>query len=42
MDNYYLWRADRSNKGDGVIAYLGSDIVGERQKDFEFISIEVK
>ena len=40
VENYHLWRAGRSDKGGGVIAYLRSDIAGERQKDDEFTNIE--
>ena len=40
VDNYHLWRADRTDRGGGVAAYLRSDIAGDRQKDFEFKHIE--
>ena len=40
VDNYSLWRADRTANGGGLMIYLRSDIPGERKKQFEFGTIE--
>lgn len=40
VDNYTLWRADRTANGGGIAAYLRSDIAGERKKELEFEAIE--
>ena len=40
VDNYHLWRADRTDRGGGVAAYLRTDIAGDRQKDYECKHIE--
>ena len=40
MDNYHLWRADRTQNGGSVAAFLRSDIAGDRQRDLEFKHIE--
>ncbi|KAK3091810.1 hypothetical protein FSP39_022788 [Pinctada imbricata] len=39
-DNFHLWRADRNASGGGILAYLRSDLAGDRRKDLEFQSIE--
>ena len=39
-DNYHLWRADRTQNGGGVAAYLRSDIAGDRKSDIDFKHIE--
>ena len=36
VDNYHLWRADRTDRDGGVATYLRTDIAGDRQKDYEF------
>ncbi|XP_053406068.1 uncharacterized protein LOC128559078 [Mercenaria mercenaria] len=40
VDNYHMWRADRNSYGGGIIAYLRSDIAGERRPELEFKGIE--
>ena len=40
VDNYHLWRADRTQNGGGVAAFLRSDIPGERKCNLEFGHIE--
>ena len=40
VDNYHLWRADRTQNGGGVAAYLRSDIAGDRKSDLDFKHIE--
>lgn len=40
VDNYTLWRADRTSRGGGIAAYLRSDIAGDRKKNLEFDFIE--
>ena len=40
VDNYHLWRADRTQNGGGVAAFLRSDIPGERKCNLEFRHIE--
>ena len=40
VDNYHLWRADRTQNGGGVAAYLRSDISGDRKSDLDFKHIE--
>ena len=40
VDNYHLWRADRTQNGGGVAAFLRSDIPGERKFNPEFGHIE--
>ena len=40
VDNYTLWRADRTLSGGGLAVYLRSDIAGDRKKQFEFNCIE--
>ncbi|KAH3777431.1 hypothetical protein DPMN_178874, partial [Dreissena polymorpha] len=32
VDNYHLWRADRTASSGGVMAYLRSDMAGDRSK----------
>jgi hypothetical protein len=39
-DNYHLWRADRDAHGGGIVAYLRSDLAGDRKKHLEFKCIE--
>ena len=38
--NYHLWRADRTQNGGGVAAFLRSDIPGEQKCNLEFRHIE--
>ena len=33
VDNYHMWRADRTDHGGGVMAFLRSDIPGERKQN---------
>ena len=40
VDNYHLWRADRTQKRGGVAAYLRSEIAGDRKSDLDFKHIE--
>ncbi|XP_062606082.1 uncharacterized protein LOC134267896 [Saccostrea cucullata] len=40
VDNYTLWRADRNKHGGGVLAYLRSDVAGDRKPTLEFKDIE--
>ena len=40
VDNYHLWRADRTDRGGGAAAYLRTDIAGDRKKDYECKHIE--
>ena len=40
IDGYSMWRADRNQYGGGVMAYLRSDIAGDRQPKYEFKNIE--
>ena len=40
VDNYHLWRADQTDRGGGVAAYLRTYIAGDRQKDYECKHIE--
>ncbi|XP_055995545.1 uncharacterized protein LOC125668382 isoform X2 [Ostrea edulis] len=40
VDNYILWRRDRNAHGGGILAYLRSDLPGDRKRKFEFKSIE--
>ena len=40
VNNYHMWRADRSINGGGILAYLRSDIAGERKQEYEFEEIE--
>ena len=40
VDNYHLWRADRTQNRGGVTAYLRSDIAGDRKSDLDFKHIE--
>lgn len=35
VDNYHLWRADRTASGRGIIAYLRSSIAGDRKTELE-------
>ena len=40
VDGFHMWRADRTAHGGGIVAYLRSDIAGERRTDLEFTDIE--
>ena len=40
VDNYHLWRADRTRNGGDVAAYFRSDIAGDRKSDLDFNHIE--
>ncbi|XP_056018787.1 uncharacterized protein LOC130054186 [Ostrea edulis] len=40
IDNYTMWRADRNKHGGGVLAFLRSDLAGDRKPTFEFKDIE--
>ncbi|XP_062579446.1 uncharacterized protein LOC134241404 [Saccostrea cucullata] len=40
VDNYTLWRADRNKHGGGVLAYLRTDVAGDRKPTLEFKDIE--
>ena len=40
VDNYHLWRADRTQNGCGVAVYLRSDIAGDSKSDLDFRHIE--
>lgn len=40
VENYHLWRADRTQRGGGLAAFMRSDIAGDRISDLEFIQTE--
>lgn len=40
VDNYSLWREDKTANGGELMLFLRSDIAGERKKQFEFEKIE--
>ena len=40
VDNYHLWRADCTQNGGGVAAFLISNIAGDKRSDLEFKHIE--
>jgi exonuclease III len=43
VDNYILWRQDRTSKGGGIAVYLRSGIAGDRKRTFESVeSISVE
>ena len=40
VDNYHLWRADRSSHGGGILVYLRSDLACDRKRKLECQFIE--
>ena len=40
VDNYHLWRADRSSHGGGILVYLRSDLACDRKSKLECQFIE--
>lgn len=40
VDNYHLWRADRTSHGGGILVYIRSDLACDRKKELECKEIE--